>query len=37
MILSSLQRMVRMIDAKDIEASPVLTVGPIEISPEKPR
>ncbi|BBO71839.1 MarR family transcriptional regulator [Desulfosarcina alkanivorans] len=34
MILSSLQRLVQMIDAKDIKASPVLTVGPIEITPE---
>ena len=33
MILSSLQRLVQMIDAKDIEASPVLTVGPIESTP----
>jgi DNA-binding MarR family transcriptional regulator len=35
MILSSLQRLVQMIDAKDIEASPVLTVGPIESTPGK--
>jgi DNA-binding MarR family transcriptional regulator len=34
MILSSLQRLVQMVDAKDIEASPVLTVGPIGILPE---
>ena len=29
MLLSSLQRLVRMIDARKIEAAPVLTVGPI--------
>jgi hypothetical protein len=34
MILSSLQRLVQMVDAKDIEASPVLTVGPIGTVPE---
>lgn len=30
MLLSSLQRLVRMIDAGDIDAAPVLTVGPID-------
>jgi hypothetical protein len=34
MILSSLQRLVQMIDARDIEASPVLAVGPIGTVPE---
>jgi DNA-binding MarR family transcriptional regulator len=34
MILSSLQRLVRMIDAKDIKAAPVLVAGPIDSSPE---
>ena len=29
MILSCLQRLVRMIDASDIERAPVLTTGPI--------
>ena len=36
MILSSLQRLVRMVDAKDIHAEPVLISGPIGIIPEKP-
>lgn len=30
MILSSLQRLVRMFDARDISAEPVLTVGPLD-------
>lgn len=30
MLLSALQRLVRMIDAKDIEAAPLLTAGPID-------
>ena len=34
MILSSLQRLVQMVNAKDIKAEPVLTVGPIGITPE---
>lgn len=34
MILSSLQRLVRMIDAREISAEPVLTVGPLGILPE---
>lgn len=36
MILSSLQRLVRMVDAKDIHAEPVLISGPIGIIPENP-
>ena len=32
-ILSSLQRLVQMIDAKDIEAAPVLAVDPIGAMP----
>ncbi|MBC2712108.1 MAG: MarR family transcriptional regulator [Desulfosarcina sp.] len=35
MILSSLQRMVQMINAKDVEAEPVLAAGPIVTMPEK--
>jgi DNA-binding MarR family transcriptional regulator len=35
MILSSLQRLVQMIDARDISAEPVLTVGPLGTLPEK--
>lgn len=34
MILSSLQRLVRMIDAKDIKAEPVLAADPIGAIPE---
>ena len=34
MILSSLQRLVQMIDAKDINAEPVLVSGPIGDTPE---
>jgi DNA-binding MarR family transcriptional regulator len=34
MILSSLQRLVRMIDAKDLEAEPVLAAGPMGSMPE---
>lgn len=34
MILSSLQRLVQMVDAEDIKAAPVLTAGPIENLPE---
>ena len=34
MILSSLQRLVQMIDAKDINAEPVLVSGPIGDMPE---
>ena len=34
MILSSLQRLVQMVDAEDLKAAPVLTAGPIGISPE---
>lgn len=32
MLLSSLQRLVRLIDARNIDAAPVLTVGPIDRS-----
>ncbi len=35
MILSSLQRLVSMTDAKKIDASPFLTTGPIDPTPEK--
>jgi DNA-binding MarR family transcriptional regulator len=35
MILSSLQRLVQMIDAKEIHAEPVLVSGPIDSLPEK--
>lgn len=34
MILVSLQRLVRMLDARDIKAEPVLTAGPIGVMPE---
>ena len=34
MILSSLQRLVQMVDAKDINAEPVLAAGPIGVMPE---
>jgi len=34
MILSSLQRLVQMVDAEDLKAAPVLVAGPIEIMPE---
>jgi DNA-binding MarR family transcriptional regulator len=34
MILSSLQRLVQMVDAKDIKAEPVLAAGPIGVMPE---
>jgi len=34
MILSSLQRLVQMVDAKDINAGPVLLSGPLDVVPE---
>lgn len=34
MILSSLQRLVQMVDAKDINAAPVLVSGPLDVVPE---
>ena len=37
MILSSLYRLVTMMDAKQIAAAPMLTTGAIEPPPEEPR
>jgi DNA-binding MarR family transcriptional regulator len=34
MILGSLQRLVAMMDAKQIEAAPILTTGPLDAAPE---
>jgi DNA-binding MarR family transcriptional regulator len=34
-ILSSLQRVVSMMEAKDIEATPILTTGPAGVTPER--
>ncbi len=34
MILSSLQRLVQMVDAKDINAEPVLAAGPMGVMPK---
>ncbi len=34
MILSSLQRLVQMVDAKDIDAEPVLAAGPMDVMPK---
>ncbi len=34
-ILSSLQRIVALMDAGDVEAGPILSTGPLDVTPEK--
>jgi len=37
LILSSLQRVVAMLEARDLDATPILTTGPMEATPEQMR